>query len=325
MEYSVLKNSNLKVSRFCMGGCPLGGYGWGNVQEQELVDAVHSALEQGVNFFDTADTYGLGQSEKTLAKALEGQRNKIVIASKFGVRVENGKTFYDNSPEWIEKALDASLKRLNTDCIDLYQIHYRDGKTDIQTVVECLERQKEKGKIRYIGLSNIHIEDKEELKNHIGSFVSFQNEYSLACRKNEEDMKELAESIQVNPMTWGSLGQGILTGKYDKNCKFAKDDRRSREIYVNFHGDKLKKNLTIVEELKKIAQERGKTPAAVAIRFILDYLEDSVVLAGVKRPQQLLDNISAMDWKLSEEEIHVLDVISKENYHEKRTVSMENS
>ena len=105
MEYITLKNSDLQVSRICMGGCPMGQYGWGDVQEKLLLDAVSEALERGINFFDTADTYGLGTSERTLAKALGARRSEVVIADKFGVRVENGRTFYDNSPEWIRKAL----------------------------------------------------------------------------------------------------------------------------------------------------------------------------------------------------------------------------
>ena len=101
MEYITLKNSNIRVSRLCMGGCPMGQYGWGDVQEQELIDAVHAAVDNGITMFDTADTYGLGKSEETLAKALGTRKNDVVIASKFGVRVENGKTFYDNSPAYI--------------------------------------------------------------------------------------------------------------------------------------------------------------------------------------------------------------------------------
>ena len=144
MEYITLQNSELKVSRICMGGCPMGQYGWGNVQEKELIDAVSAAMDRGINFFDTADTYGLGTSERTLAKALAGKRENIIIADKFGVRVESGHTFYDNSPEWIEKALAGSLERLGTDYIDLYQIHYRDQSTPISDVVGTLERMKEK-------------------------------------------------------------------------------------------------------------------------------------------------------------------------------------
>ena len=259
MEYSKIKNTDLNVSRICMGGCPMGGYGWGAVQETELIDAVQAALDNGINFFDTADTYGLGQSEITLAKALGDRRKDAVIATKFGVRAGNGKTFYDNSPEYIEQALDASLKRLGTDYIDLYQVHYRDGVTPISVVAETLERMKEAGKIRYYGLSNISMKDYEEIAPYKGKFVSFQDEYSLACRKNESDMLVLSDELSMTPLTWGSLGQGVLTGKYDKtNVNFDSSDRRSRDIYVNFHGEKLLKNLEIVETMRPIAAAHNK-------------------------------------------------------------------
>ena len=312
MEYITLKNSDLTVSRICMGGCPMGQYGWGAVQEEELLSAVSEAVENGINFFDTADTYGLGTSEKTLAKALGSRKNDVVIADKFGVRVENGHTFYDNSPEWIEKALAGSLQRLGRDYIDLYQIHYRDNVTPIESVVEALERLKEKGYIKYYGLSNIHEDDLGELKKYKGCFVSFQDEYSLACRKNEADIFKAQEQLDITPMTWGSLGQGILTGKYSKDSVFGKDDRRSRDIYVNFHGEKLAKNLQIVENMKPIAANHGKTPAAAAIRFILDYIPDSVVLCGAKNPGQIRANAEAADWKLEPEELELLDKISRE-------------
>lgn len=311
MEYIKIKNSDLTVSRLCMGGCPMGGYGWGNVQEQELIDAVHAALDSGITMFDTADTYGLGKSEETLGKALGIHRKNVVIATKFGVRVGQGKTTYDNSPEWIHTALEQSLRRLGTDYIDLYQVHYRDGKTPISQVIDTLEELKREGKIRYYGLSNIHTEDVKELKDHTGRFVSFQDEYSLACRKNERDIFQLSEQLELTPFTWGSLGQGILTGKYDKNSTFGADDRRSRDIYVNFHGEKLLKNLEIVEVLKEIASEVNRPVSAVAIRFILDYIPESVVLAGIKNPAQLEGNCEAFGWNLQREQIDRLNEISK--------------
>lgn len=311
MDYIKLKNSELEVSRLCMGGCPMGGYGWGTVHEEELIMAVHTALDQGITFFDTADTYGLGQSEITLGKALGQRRHEVVVASKFGVRVMNGKTIYDNSPEWIQAALEASLKRLNTDYIDLYQVHYRDGKTPIEEVVGTLEELKKKGYIRYYGLSNIHKEDLPELAPFSGKFVSFQDEYSLACRKNEEDILMIADRMDMTPCTWGSLGQGILTGKYDKSVMFGSDDRRSRDIYVNFHGEKLEKNLQIVKIMKEIAAHYNKPVAAVAIRYILDYLPGSVVLCGAKRSSQVLGNIEGMGWKLNAEDIERLDFVSR--------------
>ena len=313
MEYIKIKNTDLNVSRICMGGCPMGGYGWGSVQETELIDAVQTALDNGINFFDTADTYGLGQSEITLGKALGNRRKDAVIATKFGVRAGNGKTFYDNSPKYIEQALDASMKRLGTDYIDLYQVHYRDGVTPISAVAETLERMKEAGKLRYYGLSNISMKDYEEIAPYKGRFVSFQDEYSLACRKNERDMLALSDELNMTPLTWGSLGQGILTGKYDiTNVNFDSSDRRSRDIYVNFHGEKLLKNLEIVEDMKKIAETHNKSVAAVAIRFILDYIPDSVVLCGAKRPAQILSNIEGSGWKLASEDIQALDEVSRE-------------
>ena len=313
MQKVQIKKTDLTVSALCMGGCPLGGYGWGEVSRQELINAVSTAVENGINFFDTADTYGLGESERTLSEALGADLYNVVVTTKFGVRVENGKTFYDNSREYIFKAVEGSLKRLNRDYIDLYQVHYRDGITPLSDVAESLEILKEQGKIRYYGLSNIHKEDAEELKQFTANpFVSFQDEYSLACRKNEIDMFDFRDKYEMTPFTWGSLGQGILSGKYDKNCKFEANDRRSREIYVNFHGEKLLKNLEIVEVLKDIAQETGKSVSSVAIRWILDYLKDSVVIVGAKNPKQVLQNAESLGFVLSEEQVSRLDKISKE-------------
>lgn len=314
MEYITLKNSDLQVSRLCMGGCPMGGYGWGNVEEKDLIRAVHAALDQGVTFFDTAETYGLGQSELTLGKALGERRGSVVISDKFGVHAQRGQpTYYDNSRDYIIEACEGSLKRLNTEYIDVYTMHYRDGKTPLSDVIETLDLLKQQGKIRYYALSNIHENDKEELKEHKGKFVSFQNEYSLACRKNEQEMFAFRDAYGMTPLTWGSLGQGILSGKYNlENTKFGADDRRSREIYVNFHGEKLKKNLEIVEKLKQIALVHDKAVSAVAIRFILDYIADSAVLVGVKRPEQLLGNVQAMDWHLQPEEVQILLDVSSE-------------
>lgn len=311
MEYITLKNTDLKVSRFCMGGCPMGGYNWGKVEQDELVGAIRKALDTGVNFFDTADTYGLGQSEKTLAKGLGSNRQDVIIETKFGVRVEGGRTFYDNSPGYIEAALDNSLKRLNTDYIDIYLIHYRDGATPMDEVVNKLLQLRDKGKIRYFGLSNITTSDIDELKPFKGLFVNCQNEFSLACRKNEKDLRKLQSELDLTPMTWGSLGQGILTGKYDINSKFGFDDRRRLDIYVNFHGEKLKKNMEIVDVLREIAVNRGKTLSACAIRFILDCLPESVALAGIKRADQLISNLDAMGWSFTPEEFNALDEVSR--------------
>lgn len=311
MEYITLKNTDLQVSRVCMGGCPMGGYGWGNVQEQELLDAVSAALDNGINFFDTADTYGLGKSEETLGKALGSRRHQAVIASKFGVRIGSQGTFYDNSPQWIRTACENSLRRLGTDYIDLYQIHYRDGKTPLPEVMGTLEELQQEGKIRYIGISNLTAQDLPELLPFAGKFATLQNQYSLATRDLESDILELSKTLHLTPTSWGSLGQGVLTGKYDRNVVFNSDDRRSREIYVNFHGEKLEKNLQIVDVLQQIAIRYNKPVSAVAVRFILDHLPGSVSLCGAKRPSQILGTAAALGWQLALEDLQILEQISR--------------
>ncbi len=289
----------------------MGGYGWGAVQEQDLINAVHTCLDRGVNYFDTSDTYGLGQSEKTLSKALGARRKDVVIQTKFGVRYHDGKSEYDNTPEYIEEALTNSLRNLNTDYVDVYVIHYRDGKTPLADVIGKLDELRQQGKIRYFGLSNYHGDEICELLPYKGKFVCCQDEYSLACRKNEDDLFTLSTEIEVSPLTWGSLGQGVLTGKYNKGATFESNDRRSRDIYVNFHGEKFLKNLEIVEAMRPIAAFHNVSLAAVAIRFIMDKLSDSVVLAGAKNPTQVLANVEAVDWRLTSDELCLLDEISK--------------
>lgn len=310
MEYINLLNTDLTVSRLCMGGCQMGCYGWGDVRESELLRSVSEALDRGINFFDTADTYGLGKSEELLAKGLGTRRKDAVIQTKFGVRVSGGKTVYDNSPEYIKTALEASLRRLNTDYIDIYTVHYRDGKTPADEVVGVLEELKKEGKIRYFGLSNISGGGADEFVPYAGRFACCQDEFSLSCRKNENDLRALQKKLRVTPMTWGSLGQGILTGKYDEKTVFGPDDRRSRNVYVNFHGEKLEKNLRIVKVLQNIAGCRGTFVSACAIRWILDKLPGSAVIAGVKKPSQLDADLLAMGWHLNEDEMAALDGVS---------------
>ena len=291
----------------------MGGYGWGTVSKKELIHAVKDATDSGINFFDSADVYGLGEGELTLGEALLSIRQKAVIATKFGVRIENGKTFYDNSKDWINKALVNSLRRLRTDYIDIYQLHYRDNHTPVDEIIQTLDRLKDKGRIRYYGLSNIKEEDIDDLKRYKDKFVCFQNEFSLACRKNEKAIIRVAQELGLSPLTWGSLGQGVLTGKYYHDTKFSPDDRRSRQLYVNFHGKKLQHNLEIVDRLKKMAKELNQSVPAIAIRWILDFLPESVVITGIKNRKQFQSNASALGWKLNQNQISELEKMSRQH------------
>lgn len=312
MEYIKIKNSDLNVSRICIGACPMGMYGWGKTNMDDLTASVQAAFESGINFFDTAATYGLGVSETILGKALGKNRSKVVISDKFGVRAEQGKpTVYDNSKEYIISACEESLKRLGTDYIDIYTVHYRDGVTPLAEVVQTLETLRSQGKIRYFALSNVHACDMDEIRECSKYFVSVQNEYSLACRRFESELLAFRDECGLTPFTWGSLGQGILSGKYNEsNVDFGADDRRSRDIYVNFHGEKLKQNLEMVKVLRQISQKVNKPVSAVAIRFIMDRIRDSVVLIGVKNPNQVHQNVAASDWHLSDEDMQALLAVS---------------
>lgn len=311
METIRLKGIDLPVSRLCTGGCPAGEYGWGQVDHAQIEGAIRRAFELGVNFFDTADTYGLGRSETNMGEVLHDVRTRVVLASKFGVRVEGGKTFYDNSPAYIETALAKSLRNLNTDCIDLYQIHYLDGTTPVEEMMEALLRHKRAGKIRAIGLSNVTREQASAFAPYADEIASFQNHYSLAHRDAEADMRAIAQDLSLTALTWGSLGQGILTGKYGADVHFESNDRRSRAIYENFYGDKLLKNLRIVDAMRPIAEAHGVPVAAVAVRFILDHLPGSVVITGMKSPAQAESNALALSFRLTEEEVRILDEASR--------------
>lgn len=312
MEYIQLEGSDLEISRIGFGCCPMGQYGWGKTQENELIKAVQIAFDSGVNLFDTADIYGLGVSEAVLSKALGAKRKRALIASKFGVRQsEQGKTYYDNSPEWIESALIGSLRRLRTDYIDIYQLHYWDTKTPFEAIFETLEKQKSAGKIRYYGITNLYE------KQLIGvtlpkELISFSLEYSLAKRTHENSIDTILKKWGLIFMSWGSMGQGIFSGRYSKATRFPENDRRSRAIYTNFHGEKLHINLLILDKMKKLLDSYpGITLPQIALRWILDRYKRSVALVGIKKPEQISENIGATGWRIQKDDLRYLDLISR--------------
>lgn len=300
-EYVDFPVLDLKVSRIGFGCCPMGQHDWGSTDERELIKAVHVALECGVTFFDTADVYGLGVSELVLGKALKGKRESAIIATKFGVRIENDRTFFDNSRKWINRAVDESLSRLGTDYIDLYQLHYLDKKTPIDETLCALQSLRNSGKIRAFGVTNIDLSD-YGVTQPVDGLASFSFEYSLANRVFEPVVYANQEESGLCFLSWGSLGQGVLSGKYDQNATLPETDRRRREVYVNFHGEKLAHNLRIVDYMREILpQYKNKTLTQMAIRWILDQIPFSIALTGVKREEQLKDNFGALGWKIEKE------------------------
>lgn len=311
-EYITIPKTDLKVSRLCFGGCPMGRYGWGKTDKNELIEAVRYAIDIGINFFDTSDTYGLGESERILGESIKGRRDEIVIATKFGVRrTEDGKTYYDNSPSWIKEALQHSLDRLQTDYIDLYLVHYFDGKTPLQDVFTTLRELKASGKIKYYGVCNVTLDDLEKLMPYKDEIVCIQNEYSLLTEKNTEIFENFSRKMDTASLTWGSLSQGLLSGTITEETVFEKDDRRNRDVYVNFHGERFKHNLIVVDRVKEIANQYDRSCSSVSLRFVLDNLVNSVVLVGIKKVSELKDDIGLFGFNLKQSELDELVKLAK--------------
>ncbi|QDU55348.1 aldo/keto reductase [Aeoliella mucimassa] len=309
MEFVRLGASDLVVSRLGLGGCPMGGHGWGSVEDRDSIRAVHVALDAGINFFDTADVYGLGHSEQVLSQALGDRRHEVVIATKFGVRWDSEKRITnDIRPAYMRQALEASLKRLRVESIPLYYVHWPDGQTAIEDTVAELQKCREEGKIREIGVSNF---DSHQLitASQVSPIAGIQVELSLLNRRSL-DLSDAVHRTNSTLITWGSLAQGLLTGKYNHTSKFAAGDRRNR--YPNFQGEAFQRNLKVVEVVKEVAKRYSKTPAQVAIRWLLDTESVGVVLFGAKTESQVDDNLGGSDWSLEEHDYNRLNQASEQ-------------
>ena len=312
MNYIYPLNTTLKLSQICFGGEQLGGFNWGSYDIRDTIEAANQAIDRGLNFFDTADCYGLGESEVNIGKLINGRREQCVIGTKFGVKVDastkGNSISYDNSVSYIKSALDASLKRLQTDYIDIYQVHYWDKTTPLEEVFSSLERLCESGKIRYYGVSNFDCLNFS--KTDFPNLLSFSYECSLANRSNQSS---IAEHINhgLTFLSYGSLGQGILTGKYNKDSTFDTSDRRNNEKYVNFYGDKLLQNLAILGRMREVKSNfENVSLAQIALRWIIDKFPDVVLITGIKNTRQLEDNLKVFDFSLSQNDLNILDSVS---------------
>lgn len=291
-------------------GCfPMGRHGWGAVAEEDLLQAVEAALARGIRFFDTADVYGLGTSEEILGRALRGRRERAIIATKFGVRVEGGRTFYDTSPAWIRQAVENSLRRLGTDYIDLYQMHYWDHQTPLAETVAVLESLITKGKIRAYGVTNQDPLDPALQGRGSPVPVSYSYQYSLVDRAREAHVLAAQAATSLVFLSWGSLGQGILSGKYRDLDALEATDRRRRAVYANFHGTRFEAIQRLLVQLEVVRQTvGGGSLAQVALRWIIDRIPRAIPLVGIKRPEQIIDAAGALEFKL---EAGILDELDR--------------
>jgi len=308
MNYSIshdfLKNYD---AGFIFGCEQLGGFEWGQVDINEVIHAIEQAVDLGVNTFDTADCYGKGQSEERLGNVLRSCRSRVAIASKYGVRFSSDGVYYDSSPEWATEALDASLKRLGTDYIDLFQMHYWDQKTNLEDVIYQMEKFIEAGKIRSYGFTNVN-KLPSELRGN-SNYQTMSLEYSLANRSNELAAKDFS-SRNFTFFSYGSLGQGVLSGKYGKSSKFSAEDRRSRPEYKNFYGQNYESNLGIVEVINKWGKHLDMPVPMLALSWIRKAIPNSVPIVGIKNTSQLEGVLGLTDFVLPDEAFNEFDMVS---------------
>ncbi|HKK20460.1 MAG TPA: aldo/keto reductase [candidate division Zixibacteria bacterium] len=318
MKTRFLGNSGVRVSELCFGAMTFGGRGYwtgiGQVQQKEADALVNGAIEGGINFFDTADVYSEGWSEEILAKALGSRRKDIVLATKVRGRTGPGPNDVGLSRRHIVESCEGSLRRLNTDYIDLYQVHSFDPRTPLEETLRALDDLVRQGKVRYIGVSNftgwqlmkaLAISEKQNLEK----FVTLQAFYSLISRDLENELVPLSLDQNLGILPWSPLGGGFLTGKYRRGKRRPEGARRSdpTDQFLQFDEEK---GFDIVDELERIAKDHKATITQAALNYLLRKPGVTSVIIGVKTKEQLADNLKASDWEMTPEEVGRLDELS---------------
>jgi aryl-alcohol dehydrogenase-like predicted oxidoreductase len=290
-------------------GC--NNFGW-RIDADATKEVVSAALDAGVNFFDTADIYGKGQSEEFLGRALGKRRNQILIATKFGMEMETkrqGEKRPTANPQYVREAVADSLRRLRTDRIDLYQLHTPDPETPIAETLGALDELVRAGKVREIGCSNFSVEQiraAQDASSGKAHFVSVQNEFSLFHREPEKDVLPECERSGLAFLPYFPLASGLLTGKYRKRQKPPEGSRASEGF-----GPKVvtRRNLAIVESLIEFAQSHNHTILELAFAWLLAHKPVASVIAGASKPEQVKSNVASVGWKLTDDDLAEIDKI----------------
>jgi len=313
MNYRTLGDSDLKVSVIGFGAWGIGGSPfWSNEGDASSVRAILKSYELGVNFFDTAPVYGFGHSEELIGKTLKPFRDKVIYATKCGLRWKKkslGAITKNATKQSILEEVDQSLKRLDTDYIDLYQVHWPDVETTQAETMETLLKIQRQGKIKVIGVSNYSVDQMKEMMK-FGKIFSLQPDYSLLNRSIEKHIVSYCQDNKIGIIAYSPLASGLLTGKYSKSSKF--NDWRGKGIIGCFSGTQFEKNIEKVGRLKTIGQSIGKTCGQMAINWIVSQPHVTTALLGVKNEKQMEENIEALGWELTtnqQEEInHIFSV-----------------
>lgn len=302
LEYTQLGTTSIQVTRIALGTWAMGGWLWGGTDVDEAVRAIHAAWDMGITTIDTAAVYGFGLSEEIVARAVREAsipRDRVIIATKCGMEWnEKEETWRNSKPERIRQEVEDSLRRLQTDYIDLYQVHWPDPDTPIQETAQVMHELYKEGKIRAIGVSNYSAEQMAAWRE-VAPLHSEQSRYSLFRREVEEDVLPYTREHGLAFLAYSPLARGLLTGKFTEESTFKPGDSRAKDPL--FVGDAFKANLKKVEELKALAAELGKTVAQLSVRWILDQPGVTVALWGARRPSQIEEAAGALDWTLSDD------------------------
>jgi aryl-alcohol dehydrogenase-like predicted oxidoreductase len=309
MEKRALGRQGLRVSALglgCMGMSEFYGAG----DEKESIATIHRALELGLDFLDTADVYGPHLNEELVGRAIQGKRDKVVLATKFGIvrdpankmlRGINGK------PDYVRAACDASLKRLGIDTIDLYYQHRVDPETPIEDTVGAMAELVRAGKVRYLGLSEAGSATIRRAAA-VHPITALQSEYSLWTRDPEDGVLATCRELGIGFVPYSPLGRGFLTGEIRRFEDLAEDDYR--RFSPRFQGENFQKNLDLVARVQAIAKEKGCTAAQLALAWVLAQGKDLVPIPGTKRRKYLEENLAALDVRLSADDLRRIDEVA---------------
>lgn len=300
----------LEVSEIGLG-CMGMSFGYGEVHDiKPMTELMHKAVDLGITFFDTAEIYGPYINEELVGQALKPFKNKVVIATKFGFEIQDGKSIGLNSrPEQIRKVAEASLKRLQVDTIDLFYQHRVDPQVPIEDVAGTIKDLIQEGKVKHFGLSEVGVEMIRRA-HAVQPVTALQSEYSLFWREPEQQILPVLEELGIGFVPFSPLGKGFLTGKIDTSTSFSQNDFRS--TVPRFSEENLKKNLTLVEVVKQFAREKSCEPSQIALAWVLAQKPWIVPIPGTTKINRLQENAGAVNVSLSPEDLQKIDkVLSK--------------
>jgi aryl-alcohol dehydrogenase-like predicted oxidoreductase len=312
MEFVDIPGTSMRVSRIALGTWAIGGWMWGGSNESDAVSTIHAALDRGINLIDTAPVYGFGRSEEIVGKALAagGRRKRAFIATKVGLDWKDGKPFRNARKARIIAEAEDSLRRLQTDVIDLYQVHWPDPHTPLAEVAEAMGELHRAGKVRAIGVSNFSPAQMEEFRK-VAPLHTAQPPYNLFERAIEQDVLPYCRDRDIAVLAYGSLCRGLLSGSMSKSSSFTGDDLRKND--PKFLAPRFEQYLAAIEKLDQFAREHyGRRVIQLAVRWVLDRGEMNIALWGARRADQLSPIADVVGWHIDSTAMAEIDQILQE-------------